>query len=196
MNKREIALCLFIISLAWIFHFLMRFTVSVTGELQAAVSIAVYCLIALLIPMSMKEANVVGLGLGLVLMTATAAPYPLANIPSHWGGLVSCKIVTDRLRKDEEKLGAGAVSCAVLIATAVSFFLFVIASYYGILALPNLAHEGMPIVGAVLAGKVSFGAFMSESLLKIGVLTMVVNAIFAPVLYSIARRGVKKLNLG
>jgi hypothetical protein len=188
MNNREMAFCLFIIALAGIFHFLMRFTVSFTGEMQATVSIAVYCMIALLIPMSMKEANVVGFVTGLVLMTATAAPFPLANIPSHWCGLLSCKIVADKFRGDKKMLGAGVVSSAVLIAAVVSFFLFVIASYYGILALPDFAREGMPVVGAVLAGKVSFGAFLSESLLKIGIPTMIVNAAIAPVLYSIARR--------
>ena len=119
MNSKEIALCGALIALAWIAHFLMRFTESITGELQAAVSISFYCLIVLLIRMSLSEATVAGLATGAVLMTATASPFPLANIPSHWAGLVSCKIVADRMRGEDGALRPTAVSAAVLLATAV-----------------------------------------------------------------------------
>jgi hypothetical protein len=96
MNSKEIALSGGLILLAWMVHYLMRFTESITGELQAAVSISVYCLIVLLFRISFLEASVAGLVTGVVLMTATASPFPLANIPSHWAGLVSCKLSPTR----------------------------------------------------------------------------------------------------
>jgi hypothetical protein len=79
------------------------------------------------------EACVVGLGTGVVLMTATASPFPLANIPSHWAGMVSCKIVADKMRGGKGELRPSAVLAAFLLATAASFSVFVLSSYFGIL---------------------------------------------------------------
>ncbi len=192
MNAKEAAICGALIALSWIVHFLMRFTESITGELQAAVSISVYCLIVLLIRMSLLEASVVGLTTGVVLMTATASPFPLANIPSHWAGLVSCKIIADKMRGAEGELRPSSVSIAVLLATAVSFSVFVLASYYGILSFPDLAKGGAGVTEAVLDGRLTFGAFVTASLFKVGIPTMASNAVLSPILYSIASRGMSR----
>ena len=196
MNSKEIALCGALIALAWIAHFLMRFTESITGELQAAVSISFYCLIVLLIRMSLSEATVAGLATGAVLMTATASPFPLANIPSHWAGLVSCKIVADRMRNDGEALRPSAVSVAVLLATVASFLVFVLVSYYGILTFPDLARGSSGVIGAVLDGGLTLGAFATPSLFKVGIPTMVANAILSPILYLLARRWTSRWGIG
>ncbi len=188
MNSKEVALCCVLIALAWMAHFLMRFTESITGELQVAVSISFYCMIVLLIRMSLSEASVAGLATGLVLTTATASPFPLANIPSHWGGLVSCKLFADRLRGDGGALRPSTVSVAVLLATVSSFLVFVLASYYGILTFPDLAKGSSGVIEAVRNGRLTLGAFATPSLLKVGIPTMVANAILAPILYAIARR--------
>lgn len=188
MNSKDVALCGVLIALAWMAHFLMRFTESITGELQVAVSISFYCLIVLLIRMSLSEASVVGLATGLVLTTATASPFPLANIPSHWAGMVSCKIVADRLRGEGGALRPSAVSVAVLLATVASFLVFVLASYYGILTFPDLAKGSSGVIEAVRDGRLTLGAFATPSLFKVGIPTMVANAILAPILYAIARR--------
>ncbi len=196
MNSKEIALSGGLIALAWIVHYLMRFTESITGELQAAVSISVYCLIVLLFRTSLLEATVAGLATGLVLMTATASPFPLANIPSHWAGLVSCKIFADRMRGDGGALRPSAVFVAVLMATAASFLVFVIASYYGILILPELARGSSGVIEAVLEGRLTFGAFATPSLFKVGMPTMVANAVLSPMLYILARRVISKWGIG
>lgn len=192
MNSKEIALCGILIALAWLVHFLMRFSESITGELQVAVSISVYCLIVLLIRMSFLEASIVGLTTGVVLMTATASPFPLANIPSHWAGMVSCKIVADKMRDGEGKLRLSAVSVAVLLATAVSFSVFVLASYYGILLFPGLAKGGLSMIDAIIDGRLTLGAFVTTSLLKVGIPTIVSNAVLSPILYSLAMRGISR----
>ncbi|KUK45046.1 MAG: hypothetical protein WCY97_03140 [Methanothrix sp.] len=188
MNSKEIALSGGLIALAWLVHFLMRFTESITGELQAAISISFYCLMVLLIRMSLSEATVLGLITGAVLMTATASPFPLANIPSHWAGLVSCKIVADRMRNGAKGLRPSAVSVSVLLATAVSFLVFVLASYFGILTFPDLARGSSGLIEAVLDGRLTLGAFATNSLLKVGIPTMVSNAVISPMLYILARR--------
>jgi hypothetical protein len=196
MNSKEVALCCVLIALAWMAHFLMRFTESITGELQVAVSISFYCMIVLLIRMSLSEASVAGLATGLVLTTATASPFPLANIPSHWAGMVSCKIVADKMRGREEELRSSAVSVAVLLATVVSFSVFVLSSYYGILSFPDLAKGRAGMISAIIDGRLTLGAFATSSLLKVGIPTMVSNAILSPILYFVARRGISKWGIG
>ncbi|HOO53684.1 MAG TPA: hypothetical protein PLX30_05540 [Methanothrix sp.] len=188
MNSKEIALCGGLILLAWMVHYLMRFTESITGELQAAVSISVYCLIVLLFRISFLEASVAGLVTGVALMTATASPFPLANIPSHWAGLVSCKPFADRMRGEGGALRPSSVSVAVLLATVASFLVFVLVSYYGILTFPDLARGSSGVIGAVLDGGLTLGAFATPSLFKVGIPTMVANAVLAPILYILARR--------
>lgn len=98
---------------------------------------------------ALSEASAVGLAAGLALATATAAPFPLANIPAHMAGIVSCKIAADKLRSGEGELRPAAVLASVVVATATSFF-----------------------------------AFVTPSLLKVEVSTMVSNAILSPILYA------------
>ncbi len=196
MNSKEIVLSGLLIALAWIVHYLMRFTESITGDLQVGLSISVYCLIVLLIRMSLSEASVVGLATGLALTTATASPFPLANIPAHWAGMISCKIVADKMRGGEEALRSSAISIAVLLATAVSFLVFVLSSYYGILSFPDLARGGTGTIEAIIDGRLTLGAFATTSLLKVGIPTMVSNAVLSPILYSVARRGISRWGLG
>jgi len=129
-------------------------------------------------------------------MTATASPFPLANIPSHWAGLVSCKMVADKMRGGKEAIRSSAVSAAVLLATAVSFSVFVLSSYYGILTFPDLAKGSAGMIEAVLDGVLTLGAFAIPSLLKVGIPTMVSNAILSPILYSVARRGISRWGIG
>ncbi|MCR3883796.1 MAG: hypothetical protein NUK54_05415, partial [Methanothrix sp.] len=73
MNSKDIALTGLLIALAWSVHYLMRFSGSITGDLQFGISISFYCLIVLLIRMSLSQASIVGLATGLALATATAA---------------------------------------------------------------------------------------------------------------------------
>jgi hypothetical protein len=196
MNSKEIALSGGLIALAWIVHYLMRFTESVTGELQAAVSISVYCLIVLIFRISFLEASVAGLLTGVVLMTATASPFPLANIPSHWAGLVSCKLFADKMRDEGGALRPSAVFVAVLLATVASFLVFVLASYYGILTFPEMARGSSGVIGAVLDGRLTLVAFATPSLFKVGIPTMVANAVLSPILYILARRGISRWGTG
>jgi len=186
MNTKEIALCGGLIALAWAVHRLMRFTEPIAGDLQFGIAISVYCLMPLLIRMSFTESNVVGLATGFALTAATASPFPLANVPAHWAGLVSCKLVADKWRGEDGSLRPAAVSAAVVVATAFSFSAFVLASYYGILSLPELSRGG-GAVEAIFGGSLTFSAFVAASLLKVGVPTLVSNAILAPVFYSMAR---------
>ena len=184
MNSREIALTGLLIALAWSVHYLMRFTGSITGELQFGIAISFYCLIVLLIRMSLSEASIVGLAAGLALATATAAPFPLANVPAHMAGIISCKIAADRLKGEDGSLRPAAVSAAVVMATAASFAAFVLASYYGILSFPELARGGAGIVEAIADGRVGLAAFVTPSLMKVGLPTMASNAILSPILYA------------
>ena len=119
-------------------------------------------------------------------------PFPLANIPSHWAGMVSCKIVADKMRGGKGELRPSAVSIAVLLATAASFSVFVLASYYGILSFPELAKGSAGTIEAVLDGRLTLGAFVTASLFKVGIPTMVSNAILSPILYILARRWISK----
>lgn len=145
MKTREIALCGMFLALAGVIHFLLRFTVAFTGGIQMAVSIAVYCLIALLVPMTLTESSFVGLVNGIVLMVATASPFPLANIPSHFSGLVSAKLLADLFKAKTQKLSPLKVSLIVGIATTFSLMLFVIPAYYGILNLSSFANTTKPV---------------------------------------------------
>jgi hypothetical protein len=81
-----------------------------------------------------------------------------------------------------------AVSVAVLLATVASFLVFVLVSYYGILTFPDLVRGSSGVIGAVLDGGLTLGAFAKLSLFKVGIPTMVSNAILAPILYVLARR--------
>jgi len=131
-----------------------------------------------------------------VLATATASPFPLANIPSHWAGMVSCKIVADKMRGGEEELRSSAVSIAVLLATTVSFLVFVLSSYYGILSFPDLARGSSGVIEAVRDGRLTLGAFATPSLFKVGIPTMVSNAVLSPILYILARRRISMWGTG
>ncbi len=192
MRSREIALCGMFLALAGVVHFLLRFTVVLTGGIQMAVSIAIYCLIALLIPMSLAEASLVGLVNGIVLMVATAAPFPLANIPSHFSGLVSAKLLTDAFKGNERKLSPLKVSLIVGIATTASFLLFIIPAYYGILYLPSFANTAIPVARGILAGAVTFFAYASASFSIIYIPTVIANLIISPVLYEALRPGLAR----
>lgn len=187
MKPREIALCGMFLALAGVVHFLLRFTVAFTGGIQMAVSIAVYCLIGLLVPMTLAEASFVGVVNGIVLMVATASPFPLANIPSHYSGLVSAKLLADLFKARTQKLSPLKVSIIVAIATTFSLFLFVIPAYYGILSLSSFANTAVPVVKGILAGQVTFWAYLSSSLMLIYVPTVIANIILSPILYEAAR---------
>ncbi len=189
MKPREIALCGMFLALAGVVHFLLRFTVVFTGGIQMAVSIAIYCLIALLIPMGLAEASLVGIVNGIVLMVATAAPFPLANIPSHFSGLVSAKLLTDAFKGNERKLSPLKVSLIVGIATTISFLLFIIPAYYGILHLSGLANTAMPVTKGILAGRITFLAYASASFMAIYLPTVIANVIISPILYEALRPG-------
>ena len=186
MNSREVALCGGLIALSWTVHRLMGFTEPIAGDIQFGIAISVYCLMPLLLRISLVEANVVGVATGLALTAATASPFPLANVPAHWAGLVSCKLAADRWRGDDGSLRPAAASAAVAVATAVSFSAFVLASYFGILSFPDLARGG-GAVEAIVDGRLTFGSFVAASLLKAGVPTLASNAILAPIFYSLAR---------
>jgi len=189
LKPREIALCGMFLALAGVVHFLLRFTVVFTGGIQMAVSIAIYCLIALLIPMGLAEASLVGIVNGIVLMVATAAPFPLANIPSHFSGLVSAKLLTDAFKGNERKLSPLKVSLIVGIATTISFLLFIIPAYYGILHLSGLANTAMPVTKGILAGRITFLAYASASFMAIYLPTVIANVIISPILYEALRPG-------
>jgi len=187
LKTREIALCGMFLALAGVIHFLLRFTVAFTGGIQMAVSIAVYCLIALLVPMTLAESSFVGLVNGIVLMVATASPFPLANIPSHFSGLVSAKLLADLFKAKTQKLSPLKVSLIVGIATTFSLMLFVIPAYYGILNLSSFANTAIPVVKGIMTGQVTFWAYLSSSLMMIYVPTVIANVILSPVLYEAVR---------
>ncbi len=193
MRSREIALVSALLALASVAHYLARFTQ--VGGIQMAPSIAFYCLIPLLlVDMSVKEACLVGLVNGILLSIATSSPFPLANIPSHWIGLMTAKLLVDLVRKSGRKVKTAYVPAIVAPAVLISGIVFIVVAYYGMINVPQLAVSQV----AVEKFKARFGAleaFFAYAMTLIVIPTLALNsfvltpALFAALKPALVRRG-------
>jgi hypothetical protein len=65
-----------------------------------------------------------------------------------------------------------------------------------ILTFPDLARGSSGVIEVVLDRRLTLGAFATTSLLKVGIPTMVSNAVISPILYILARRSTSRWGIG
>lgn len=169
-----------LLALASVAHYLARFTQ--IGGMQMAPSIAFYCMIPLLLRnLSWRETIMIGLINGILLSIATSSPFPLANIPSHWIGLVIPKLFVEAFKRS---VGVKLVAASIATSIIVNGPIFILAAYYGMMNIPQLAVSSTA-VERFRARFTTLTAFFTYGMTFVVIPTLILDAfILGPALYA------------
>ena len=184
MNTRQISLAAAFLAIVFIAHAAGR--ILQIGGAQLAPSIAIYVLMALLMAPSLGWGALAGIGLatGLLTMLATSSPFPLANIPAHGGSFLLAALLTKMLSRDGSELSAGKVIAVVSLILLVSWSLFAIFTWLGLIGTP-FTNQSFSRFGSNLGSGML--AWWLSGFIGVALPTWIIALVLTPLLYRSVR---------
>ncbi len=186
MTTRQIALAAVLLALVFIAHASGR--IFQVGGAQLAPSIGVYVFMALILAPGLGWVPLlaIGFGVGILTMLATSSPFPPANIIAHGGAFLLAAYLTKMFsRGTSRELSTGQIVTTVSVTLLVSWTLFSIATWFGLLPAGQFAQRNFVAFGNALGqGLLAWWLF---GFLTIAIPTWIIALILTPLLYRAIR---------